>query len=249
MATFDATVNNAINTAEAVAAEARERREQAELEKTWARRPGIVGWLMSTNHKDIGLRFIVTATVFFVLAGVLAAVMRLQLARPEGRILGPDLYNQFFTMHGTTMMFLFAVPIMEGFGLYLVPLMIGSRNVCLPRLMTFSYYTYLFAGVLLWIGLFTNTGPDMGWFSYVPLAGPEYGPGKRTDFWSQMVTLVEIASMAGSVDIIATIFKCRAPGLSLNRLPLFVWSQLVMSFMTLFAMPSVTLCSTMLSFD
>src|SRR4051812_17238957 len=103
MATFDATVNHAINTAEAVAAESRERREKAELEKTWARRPGIIGWLTSTNHKDIGLRFIVTATVFFVLAGLLAAVMRLQLARPEGRILGPDLYNQFFTMHGTTM--------------------------------------------------------------------------------------------------------------------------------------------------
>src|SRR5215212_10566511 len=227
------------NTAEALAAEALEQREREELTVTWSRGKGAINWLMSTNHKDIGLRFLVTATVFFALAGVLALLVRLQLIKPENGFLNPDLYNQIFTMHGTTMMFLFAVPIMEGFGLYLVPLMIGSRNVCLPRLMTYSYYTYLFGGVLLWVGLFTNTGADVGWFAYVPLSGPEYGIGKRTDFWSQMVTLVEIASMAGSVDIIATIFKCRAPHMSLNRMPLFVWAQLVMSFMTLFAMPAV----------
>src|SRR5215213_7653850 len=151
------------NTAAAVEAEKREQREREELAATWARRPGVIGWLMSTNHKDIGLRFIVTATAFFALAGFLALLMRLQLIKPENGLLNPDMYNQFFTMHGTTMMFLFAVPIMEGFGLYFVPLMIGSRNVCLPRLMTFSYYTYLFGGVLLWLGLFTNTGAAMGW--------------------------------------------------------------------------------------
>jgi cytochrome c oxidase subunit I+III len=224
-------------------------KERRELERAWSRPPGFLGWLTTTNHKDIGIRFIVTAFGFFLLAGVLALMMRIQLALPQNTLLGPDLYNQFFTTHGSAMMFLFAVPVMEGMGLYLVPLMIGARNVCFPRLMAFSYWTYLIAGVLLFVSLFLNVGPDMGWFAYTPLSGPEYSPGKRVDVWSQMVTLVEIASLAGSVDIICTILKCRAPGMSLNRVPLFVWSQLIASVMVLFAMPSITLSSTLLSMD
>lgn len=220
-----------------------------QLAATWQRTPGIFGWLTSTNHKDIGLRFIGTAFCFFLLAGVLALIMRLQLAVPENSLLGPDQYNQIFTTHGTTMMFLFAVPVMEGFGLYLVPLMVGTRNVSFPRLLNYSYYVYLIAGMILYTGLFLNVGPDMGWFSYVPLAGPEFSPGKRPDLWSQMVTLVEISSLAGAVEIITTVLKQRAPGMSLNRIPMFVWSQLVTSFMILFAMPAVMLCSTMLATD
>jgi cytochrome c oxidase subunit I+III len=219
------------------------------LTSTWARRPGFYGWLIASNHKDIGLRFIITAFVFFLLAGVLALMMRLQLAVPENTLLGPDLYNQFFTTHGTTMMFLFAVPVMEGMGLYLVPLMVGTRNVSFPRLLNFSYYVYLIAGCLLYVGLILNIGPDVGWFSYVPLAGPEYSPGHRSDFWNQMVTMVEISSLSGAVEIITTVFKQRAPGMSLNRIPIFVWSQLITAFMILFAMPAVMLCSTMLATD
>src|SRR3954452_4960056 len=151
------------------------------LTNAWGRSPGFYGWLITSNHKDIGLRFIITAFIFFLLAGVLALVMRLQLAVPENTLLGPDLYNQFFTTHGTTMMFLFAVPVMEGMGLYLVPLMVGTRNVSFPKLLNFGYHVYLFAGVLLYVSLLLNTGPDMGWFSYVPLAGPQFTPGKRTD--------------------------------------------------------------------
>jgi cytochrome c oxidase subunit 1 len=233
----------------ALEAAARERREQAELEETWARRRGVLGFLTSTNHKDIGLRFIFTALTFFLLAGLLAVVMRLQLAFPSLNLIGPDLYNQFFTMHGSTMMFLFAVPVMEGFAIYLVPLMVGARNTAFPRLMAFGYWIYLFGGITLWVGLLTNTGADMGWFAYVPLSGPEFTPGKRTDVWSQMVTMVEIGTMAGAVSTIATIFKLRAPGMSLDRMPLFVWASLVMSFMVLFAMPSVTLGSSLLSMD
>src|SRR5947208_15584190 len=161
----------------------------AVLEQTWSRKPGFLGWLASTNHKDIGLRFIVTAFIFFLFGGVLAVLMRLQLALPGNTLIGPDLYNQLFTTHGTTMMFLFAVPVMEGMGLYLVPLMVGTRNVAFPRLMTFGYYVYLFAGILLFGSLISNMGPDMGWFSYTPLAGPNYAPGHRMDAWSQMVTL------------------------------------------------------------
>src|SRR4051812_28952250 len=219
------------------------------LAQTWRRRPGFYGWLIATNHKDIGLRKVTTAFVFFLLAGLLALVMRLQLAVPENTLLGPDLYNQLFTTHGTAMMFLFAVPVMEGMGLYLVPLMIGTRNVSFPRLLNFSYYIYLIAGILLFTGLVLNIGPDVGWFSYVPLAGPEFSPGKRSDVWNQMVTMVEISSLSGAVEIITTVFKQRAPGMSLNRIPMFVWSMLVTSFMILFAMPSVMLCSTMLATD
>ncbi|MFL5328518.1 MAG: cytochrome c oxidase subunit I [Gemmataceae bacterium] len=222
---------------------------RADLDRTWRRRPGFFGWLTSTNHKDIGLRFIITAFIFFLLAGILAVFMRLQLAVPRNTLLGPDLYNQFFTTHGTTMMFLFAVPVMEGMGLYLVPLMVGTRNVAFPRLLNFSYYVYLCAGFLLYVSLILNIGPDMGWFSYVPLAGPQYAPGRRMDVWSQMVTLVEISSLSGAVDIIVTALKLRAPGMSLNRVPLFVWTQVITSFMIIFAMPSVMLCSTMLSAD
>src|SRR3954471_11022756 len=204
------------------------------LATTWGRRPGFYGWLIASNHKDIGLRFIVTAFMFFLLAGVLALLMRLQLAVPENNVLGPDAYNQAFTTHGTTMMFLFAVPVMEGMGLYLVPLMVGTRNVSFPRLMNFGYYCFLFAGVMLYTALILNTGPDMGWFSYVPLAGPDFTPGKRVDVWSQMVTLVEVSTLVGAVEIVTTAFKQRAPGMSLNRVPLFVWTMVVTSFMVIF---------------
>jgi cytochrome c oxidase subunit I+III len=223
--------------------------EHTALLRTWSSAPGLRGWLTTTDHKRIGLRFIVTAFVFFGLGGVLAVLMRLQLALPENDFLSPDAYAQVFSSHGTTMMFLFAVPVMEGMGLYLVPLMVGTRNLALPRLANFSYFCFLFAGVLLYAGLLLNTGPDAGWFSYVPLAGPEYGVGKRVDVWSQVVTLVELASLAGAITLIATVFKQRAPGMSLARMPIFVWNQLVISFMILFAMPAVMLCSTMLTLD
>ena len=175
--------------------------------------------------------------------------MRIQLARPENRFLGPDLYNQVFTTHGTTMMFLFAVPIMLGLGVYLVPLMVGTRNVAFPRLNAFCYYVYLIGGLFLYAAFFLNTGPDAGWFAYVPLSGPQFSPGKRVDVWAQMITFTEISSLAVAVDLITTIFKQRAPGMSLNRIPLFVWAMLVTSFMIVFAMPAVMLSSLMLALD
>jgi cytochrome c oxidase subunit I+III len=223
--------------------------EHLALERTWRRPAGFLGWLTTSDHKEIGLRYIKTAFGFFVLAGILALHMRIQLALPKNAFLTNDLYNQFFTTHGTTMMFLFAVPMMEGMGIYLVPLLVGTRNVSFPRLLNFSYYLYLFGGICLFVGLAFNMGPDMGWFAYPPLAGPQFAPGHRMDLWSQMVTCVEISGMAASVVIITTIFKQRAPGMSLNRMPIFVWSQLITSFMIIFAMPAITLCSTMLSMD
>src|SRR5947207_6262272 len=142
--------------------------EQAErtLSALWTRPPGFIGWLCSTNHKDIGRRYIVTAFIFFGLAGLLAAAMRIQLAFPENHFLGPDLYNQFFTVHGTTMMFLFAVPIMEGLGLYFVPLMVGTRNVAFLRLNAFDYYAFLGVGFILLKALLINSDADSGCFLY-----------------------------------------------------------------------------------
>jgi cytochrome c oxidase subunit I+III len=220
------------------------------LERTW-RNPfsGLRGFLSETNHVALGKRFVLTSLVFFLLGGLEALVMRLQLARPDNALVGPDLYNQLFTMHGSTMMFLFAVPMMEGIGMLLVPLMIGTRNAAFPRLNAFAYWTYLLGGLLLYGGFALNTGPDAGWFSYVPLAGPDYSPGKRVDVWAQMVTFTEISALSAAVTTIATIFKHRAPGMSLDRMPLFVWAMLVQSFMVVFAMPAVMLSSLMLGLD
>jgi cytochrome c oxidase subunit I+III len=221
-------------------------RTPRELERAWGRKSGLLGWLGTTDHKEIGRRYIITAFVFFVLGGLDAALMRIQLARPENRFISPDLYNQLFTMHGTTMMFLFAVPIMTAMGLYLVPLMIGSRNVAFPRLNAYGYYVYLIGGIALYVGLLRNGGPDAGWFSYTPLSEQPFSPGKRSDLWAQTVTFTEISALVTSVEIIVTVFKQRAPGMSLNRMPLFVWAQLVTAFMIMFAMPWVATASTMM---
>ncbi len=175
--------------------------------------------------------------------------MRLQLARPESQLVGPDLYNQIFTMHGTTMMFLFGVPVAEAFAVYLVPLMVGTRNIAFPRLNAFSYWMYLFGGIFLWSAFALNIGPDVGWFAYVPLAGPQYGIGKRPDVWAQMITFTEVSGMAVAVEIIVTAFKQRAPGMTLDRIPLFVWAMIVTSFCIVFAMPAVMLSSTSLILD
>src|SRR5215211_5989080 len=221
----------------------------ARLTRTWRTGSGWIERLSSVDHKVVGRRYIITAFVFLCLGGLSAVAMRLQLARPEAKLLGPDLYNQLFTMHGTTMMFLFGVPIGEAFAVYLVPLMLGTRNIAFPRLNAFSYWVFLFGGAFLWISFFLNIGPDVGWFAYVPLSGPEFSPGKRADTWAQMITFTEVAALAVAVEIIVTVFKQRAPGMSLDRIPVFVWSMLVTSFLVLFAMPAVMVASTTLILD
>ena len=224
-------------------------REARTLEETWRDPPGWIGCLSAINHKTIGLRFIITAFGFFLAGGMLAALMRLQLARPQNTLVGPDLYNQLFTMHGTTMMFLFAVPVMQAVAVYIVPLMIGARSIAFPRLNAFAYWIYLFGGLMLYVAFALNIGPDAGWFAYVPLAGPEYAPGKRVDFWAQMITFTELSGLLEAVILITTIFKLRAPGMSMDKLPLYVWAMLVTAFMVLFAMPAVMVASTALILD
>src|SRR3954462_14090008 len=222
---------------------------ELELAHTWAPAPGLLGWFSETGHKEIGLCYIVTAMCFFAAAGIEAALMRFQLAKPNNTFLGPDTYNQLFTMHGTTMMFLFAVPVMEGMMIYLVPLMVGTRNVAFPKLNAFGYFIYLFGGLFLYVMFAIGAGPDAGWFAYVPLSGPQFDPGKRADTWAQMITFTELSALVVAVELTVTTFKQRAPGMSLNRIPLYVWSILVTMFMIMFAMPSVMIASGFLALD
>jgi cytochrome c oxidase subunit I+III len=222
---------------------------EASLSQTWGTPPGFWSAIATVDHKIIGKRYIVTAFLFLCLGGILAALIRIQLAEPEARLLGADRYNQVFTMHGANMMFLFAVPVMEAMGVYLVPLMIGTRNIAFPRLNAFSYWIYLAGGLLLWTAFVFDMGPDVGWFAYVPLSGPQYGAGKRADIWAQMITFTELSALAVSVEIVVTIFKQRAPGMSLDRVPLFVWAMLVTSFLVIIAMPAIMVASTSLILD
>ena len=223
--------------------------QEALLEDSWRDPPGLWGAISAINHKTIGRRFVLTALGFFIAGGLLAALMRLQLAKPDNTLIGPDLYNQVFTMHGTTMMFLFAVPVMQAVAVLLVPLMVGARSIAFPRMNAYAYWVYLAGGLMLYGAFLLNIGPDTGWFSYVPLSGPQQSPGKRVDFWAQMITFTELSGLLEAVILITTVFKLRAPGMTLNRVPLYVWSMLVTSFMVMFAMPAVMFASTALITD
>jgi cytochrome c oxidase subunit 1 len=221
----------------------------ARLDHTWRRPPGIIGWLATVDHKEIGRRYIVTALLFLAAGGVLSLLMRLQLARPDSNLISAQRYNELFTMHGSTMMFLFAVPVMEGIAVYVIPLMLGTRSTAFPRLNAFSYFMYLFGGLLLWVAFVINIGPDVGWFAYTPLSGPQFSPGKRADIWAQMITFTEVAALAAAVVLVCTILKTRAPGMTLSRMPLFAWAMLVVAVMIIFSMPAVALASSMLISD
>ena len=219
------------------------------LWRTWETPPGIIGWLSAVNHRVVGLRFIVTAMVFFVIGGLEALAMRTQLARPEAGLITPELYNQIMTMHGTTMMFFFAVPVMEGLGIYFVPLMLGARDMPFPRMNALGYWIYVIAGLTLYWGFLTGQAPEAGWTAYPPLSQQEYLPGLGMDIWATAITFLEISALLAAVELVVLILKQRAPGMSVNRMPLFVWAILVMSFMIIFAMPAVMLGSVMLALD
>jgi cytochrome c oxidase subunit I len=221
----------------------------ARLSTTWGTAKGLIGALSTVDHKVIGIRYTVTAFVFLLLGGLAAMIMRVQLAQPNNDLVSAEVYNQLFTMHGTTMMFLFGVPVGEAFAVYLVPLMVGTRNIAFPRLNAFSYYVYLFGGLMLWGGFLLGIRPDIGWFSYVPLASLQYTPDKGPDYWAQMITFTEVAALAVSVEIVVTVLKQRAPGMTLDRIPLFVWAMLVQAFVVIFAMPAIMFASSTLILD
>ncbi len=214
------------------------------------KRGKVAGWITTVDHKRIGLLYIVTSLVFFGLGGILALLMRAQLATPDEKFVTKDSYSQLFTMHGTTMIFLVVVPILAGFGNYLVPLMIGARDMAFPRLNAFSYWMFALGGLVLYSSFLANGGaPKCGWTCYAPLSEKTYTPGNGTDLWILSLHLLTIASFAGAVNFIATIVNMRAPGMSWMRMPLFIWAILTYAAMLVLVLPALSVGLTLLLLD
>jgi cytochrome c oxidase subunit I+III len=210
------------------------------LRREWATPRTLYGWLATVDHKTIGIRYLVTAFAFLMLGGLDTSVIRAQLARPDSHLVSPELYDQLFSMHGTTMIFWYASPILSGFGNYLVPLLIGSRDMAFPRLNAFSYWSFVLSGVFVYSSVLGGAAPHGGWFAYVPYTGPAYSPGLNIDFYALALLFLTISATAGSINFVVTIFTMRAPGMSVSRMPLMMWSTLTASVATIFAMPALT---------
>ena len=222
---------------------------RARLQTIWETPPGLKGWLVTTDHKEIGLRYIVTAFLLLIVGGIEALVIRLQLAGPNLSLLTPDQYNQLFTTHGMTMIFLYASPILSGFSNYIWPLMFGARDMAFPRLNALSYWVYLFAAIFLYAGFVLGVGPNAGWFNYVPLAEKPYNPGINEDFYAIGMIFLGISTTVGAANFIVTFFKMRAPGMSINRVPIFAWGTLTASVANLVVIPAVSLAFFLLWMD
>jgi cytochrome c oxidase subunit I len=217
------------------------RRRMERLEVIWEERPGLLGWLTTVDHKRIGLLYFFTSLVFFGAGGIEALLIRTQLAGPNGTVLSPEAYNQVMTMHGVTMIFLFVIPMTTGaFGNYLLPLMLGARDLAFPRLNALSYWLFLGSGIFIYAGLLLRKAPDCGWFCYAPLNTKDYDPGLNADFYALGLIFNGMATTAGALNFIVTIFKLRAPGMSFNRMPLFVFAILAVSLSLIFALPALT---------
>jgi cytochrome c oxidase subunit I+III len=233
----------------AVETPAAERRVQL-LEGIWAERSGVMGWLTTTDHKRIGILYFFTSLAFFGAGGVEALLMRTQLIGPQKGVLSPEAYNEMLTMHGVTMIFLFVIPMTTGaFGNYLIPLMIGARDMAFPRLNALSYWLFLSSGIFMYVGLALGHAPNAGWFDYVPLASKQFTPDSGIDFYALGLIFNGTSSTAASINFIATIFKLRAPGMSLNRMPLFCYAFLAVSFALIFALPVLNTALIFLELD
>ncbi|HKN92974.1 MAG TPA: cytochrome c oxidase subunit I [Thermoleophilaceae bacterium] len=220
------------------------------LERIWEERPGVLGWLTTTDHKRIGILYLFTSLAFFAAGGTEALLVRTQLITPNGNTLSPAAFNTTMTMHGVTMIFLFVIPISTGaFGNYLLPLMIGARDMAYPRLNAFSYWVFLGSGLFMYVGVVTGNGPNAGWFDYVPLASRTFNPGSAIDFYALGLIFNSISSTAAAINFIVTIFKLRAPGMSLNRMPLFCYAFLAVSFALVFALPALSVDCLFLELD
>mgnify|MGYP002717121830 CR=1 FL=1 len=217
-------------------------------QRVWGNLPGW-GALAAVNHTSVGLRFMVTGLGFFAIGLLLAMLMRTQLALPNQELIGPHLYNQLFTMHGTVMMFLFAIPVLEGLAMYLVPKMIGTRDLVFPRISAMGYYCYLFGGIILVSSLVMGIAPSTGWFMYTPLSDATYAPGPGSDFWLLGITFVEISALSAGIELVVSILRTRAPGMTLSKMPLFCWYILVMALMIVFGFPPLILASILLELE
>ena len=219
------------------------------LEREWGEKRGAFGWWGTVDHKTIGLRYIVTAFAFLLIGGVEALVMRVQLAQPDNTLLTPEEYNQLFSMHGVTMIFLYALPVLSGFSNYLWPLMLGSRDMAFPRLNALSYWLFLAAGVFLYVSFPLGAAPDGGWFNYVPNSNATYSPGPNIDVYALGMIFLGISTVVGAANFVVTLIRMRAPGMSMNRLPILVWGTLTASVANLFAVPALSLACLMLYLD
>ncbi len=219
------------------------------MRSIWKGEPGIIGWLTTTDHKEIGKRYLVTAFLFLLVGGLEALTMRLQLAQPNEHLLTPDEYNQLFSMHGMTMIFLYALPILSGFSNYLWPLILGTRDMAFPRVNALSYWVFLFSGLFLYSGFPTGNGLNDGWFNYVPYASHAYNPGPAMDIYALGMVFFGISTTVGGINFIATMFRTRAPGMSISRVPIMIWGTLTANIGLLFAVPAVSLAFFMLWMD
>ncbi|HEY4123710.1 MAG TPA: cbb3-type cytochrome c oxidase subunit I, partial [Rhizomicrobium sp.] len=219
------------------------------LAKIWEARPGLAGFLSSVDHKEIGIRYIITAFAFLIAGGLEAAVMRWQLAWPGEHALTPEQYDQLFSTHGMTMIFLYAGPVLSGFSNYLWPLLLGARDMALSRLNALSYWIYLCAGIFLYAAFAFGFGPNDGWFNYVPLAARPYDAGPNIDFYALGMILLGISTTVGSINFVVTFLRMRAPGMSINRVPILIWGTLTASAANIFAIPAVSLAFLLLWMD
>jgi cytochrome c oxidase subunit 1 len=210
----------------------------------------VASWLVTLDHKRIGILYILTSLGFFVLGGILAILMRAQLATPNGHLLTKNSYNEALTMHGTTMIFLVVVPIMAGFGNYLVPLMIGARDMAFPRLNALSYWLFVLGGIVLWSSWFATGGTaKAGWWSYPTLSELQFSPGHGQDYWILAIHILTLSSLAGAINFIVTIVNMRTRGMTWMRMPLFIWSMLTYGVLLMLALPTLSAAVTMLLLD
>jgi cytochrome c oxidase subunit 1 len=210
---------------------------------------GVRAWLTTVDHKRIGILYLVSALGFFVIGGVEALLIRLQLAFPDGRVIGPETFNQLFTMHGTTMVFLALMPLSAAFFNYLVPLMIGARDVAFPRLNAFSYWVFLLGGLFINSSFLVGAAPHAGWFGYATLTEKPFSVGPHTDFWLLGLLFLGISSVVSALNFLTTILNLRAPGVTFLRMPIFVWNTVVTSVLLLLAFPPITVALILLMFD
>ena len=218
------------------------------LEKAWCRPRGWQ-WITAINNNFVGVYYVGAAMLFFVLAGALAVLMRTQLAVPMNGFLPQETYNQFFTVHGTMMMFLFAVPAVEALGVLLLPQMLGARDLPFPRLSAYAFWAYLIGGLFFFSSLFFGLAPDGGWFMYPPLTSMAYSPGINADFWLLGIGFIEISAIAGAIEIIVGVLRTRAPGMTLDKLPIFAWAMLIFAGMIIIAFPSIILSTLLLEIE
>ncbi len=219
------------------------------LAETWEGWPGLRGWFGTVDHKILGVRYIITAFVFLILGGIEALVMRVQLAGPDQTLLTPEQYNELFSMHGITMIFLYALPILSGFSIFLFPLLIGTRDMAFPRLNAFSYWAFLFSGLFIYASFLAGAVPNAGWFNYVPYSLKQYNPGMNIDFYALGMIFLGISTTTGSINFVITFLRLRAPGMSFNRTPVMLWGTTTVSVGNLLAVPAVSLAFFLLWLD